>query len=63
MSHVESENTNPQPTPPTDEPADQIQVLPLVALRGTVIFPEMIVPLEVGRDRSVKALERAVRAN
>jgi len=60
---VESENTNPQPTPPTDEPADQIQVLPLVALRGTVIFPEMIVPLEVGRDRSVKALERAVRAN
>jgi ATP-dependent Lon protease len=60
---VESENTNPQATPPTDEPADQIQVLPLVALRGTVIFPEMIVPLEVGRDRSVKALERAVRAN
>jgi len=60
---VESENTNPQPTPPTDEPADEIQVLPLVALRGTVIFPEMIVPLEVGRDRSVKALERAVRAN
>jgi ATP-dependent Lon protease len=42
---------------------DDIQVLPLVALRGTVIFPEMIVPLEVGRDRSVKALERAVRAN
>ncbi len=60
---MESEKTNPQPTPPTDEPADQIQVLPLVALRGTVIFPEMIVPLEVGRDRSVKALERAVRAN
>ena len=60
---MESENTNPQPTPPSGEPADQIQVLPLVALRGTVIFPEMIVPLEVGRDRSVKALERAVRAN
>jgi ATP-dependent Lon protease len=62
---VESENTKSKnsPTPPTDEPADQIQVLPLVALRGTVIFPEMIVPLEVGRDRSVKALERAVRAN
>jgi ATP-dependent Lon protease len=40
---------------------DQIQVLPLVALRDTVIFPEMIVPLQVGRDRSVKALDRAVR--
>ena len=27
---------------------EQIQVLPLVALRDTVIFPEMIVPLQVG---------------
>ncbi|MGH2489539.1 MAG: endopeptidase La, partial [Candidatus Limnocylindria bacterium] len=60
---MESENTKSKPAPPTNEPADQIQVVPLVALRGTVIFPEMIVPLEVGRDRSVKALERAVRAN
>src|ERR671917_1505010 len=42
---------------------DQIQVLPLVALRDTVIFPEMIVPLQVGRDRSVKALDRAVRSS
>jgi ATP-dependent Lon protease len=42
---------------------EQIQVLPLVALRDTVIFPEMIVPLQVGRDRSVKALDRAVRSS
>jgi len=42
---------------------DNIQVLPMVALRDTVIFPEMIVPLQVGRDRSVKALDRAVRAS
>ena len=59
---MESE-TPEQPTPATTEPTDEVQVLPLVALRGTVIFPEMIVPLEVGRERSVKALERAVRAN
>ena len=39
------------------------RVLPLVALRETVIFPEMIVPLQVGRDKSVKALEKAVSAN
>ena len=37
--------------------------MPLVALRDTVIFPEMIVPLTVGRDRSVKALDRAVRTS
>jgi len=34
--------------------------LPLLALRETVIFPEMIVPLQVGRDKSVKALNAAV---
>ncbi len=39
------------------------RVLPLVALRETVIFPEMIVPLQVGRDKSVKALEQAVAAD
>ena len=44
-----------------NQPMDEIQVLALVALRDTVIFPEMIVPLNVGRDRSVKALDRAVR--
>ncbi|HET7636942.1 MAG TPA: LON peptidase substrate-binding domain-containing protein, partial [Candidatus Limnocylindria bacterium] len=52
---------------PTNESVEhdveQIQVLPLVALRDTVIFPEMIVPLQVGRERSVKALDRAVRNN
>ncbi|MBA2632195.1 MAG: endopeptidase La, partial [Chloroflexi bacterium] len=42
---------------------ERLQVLPLVALRDTVIFPEMIVPLQVGRDRSVKALDRAVRTS
>jgi ATP-dependent Lon protease len=42
---------------------DRVQVLPLVALRDTVIFPEMIVPLQVGRDRSIKALDRAVRSS
>jgi len=31
-----------------------------VALRETVIFPEMIVPLQVGRDKSVAALNAAV---
>jgi len=63
-----AENQN--PTPPENEPAEEngaelqrLQVLPLVALRDTVIFPEMIVPLQVGRDRSVKALDRAVRTS
>jgi ATP-dependent Lon protease len=40
-----------------------IRELPLVALRETVIFPEMIVPLQVGRDKSVAALNAAVAAS
>ena len=40
--------------------ADAVRELPLVALRETVIFPEMIVPLQVGRDKSVAALNAAV---
>jgi ATP-dependent Lon protease len=51
----------------TDEQIEQsppdnsrVRELPLVALRETVIFPEMIVPLQVGRDKSVQALNKAV---
>ncbi len=51
----------------TVEPTEQLpagpRVLPLVALRETVIFPEMIVPLQVGREKSVKALDTAVGAD
>src|SRR5918999_4861620 len=45
-----------------DRPVEHgtVRQLPLVALRETVIFPEMIVPLQVGRDKSVQALNRAV---
>jgi ATP-dependent Lon protease len=48
----------------TDKPGTGGAVfdLPLVALRETVIFPEMIVPLTVGREKSVAALDAAVAA-
>ena len=49
-----------QPTPaPKNQPRGPRE-LPLVALRETVIFPEMIVPLQVGREKSVNALNAAV---
>ena len=40
-------------TKPKKRGADDRRELPLVALRETVIFPEMIVPLQVGREKSV----------
>ncbi len=49
-----------QPTTVTITTPDGPRELPLVALRETVIFPEMIVPLQVGREKSVNALNAAV---
>lgn len=37
-----------------------IQVLPVIALRGTAILPGMIVHFDVSRERSVKAIEAAM---
>ena len=52
-----------RPSTPVDEQPPTTtgpRELPLVALRETVIFPEMIVPLQVGREKSVNALNAAV---
>lgn len=38
-------------------------ILPVLALRDTVIFPEMIIPLFVGREKSVNALNFAIQDN
>jgi ATP-dependent Lon protease len=40
-----------------------INTYPVLPLRDIVVFPHMIVPLFVGRDRSVAALEAAMASN
>lgn len=37
--------------------------IPVLPLRDIVVFPNMIVPLFVGRDKSVRALEQVMRLN
>jgi len=39
---------------------DNKQVVPLIPLRDIIIFPYMVVPLFVGREKSIKALEHAM---
>jgi len=46
-----------------DEPVKIPEVLPVLPLRDIVIFPFMIVPLYVSRDRSIKAVDHALAEN
>ncbi len=39
----------------------QTQIFPVLPLRDIVVFPHMIVPLFVGRDKSVRALEDVMK--
>ncbi|PTS91640.1 MULTISPECIES: endopeptidase La [unclassified Caulobacter] len=41
----------------------EIRTLPVLPLRDIVVFPHMVVPLFVGRDKSVRALEEVMRGD
>ena len=50
-------------TKATKSPAAEgaAEVIPVLPLRDIVVFPHMIVPLFVGREKSIKALEEVMR--
>ena len=41
----------------------EIKTLPVLPLRDIVVFPHMTVPLFVGREKSVRALEEVMRGD
>jgi ATP-dependent Lon protease len=54
--------TNPaKPRPPLI--AGETRAYPVLPLRDIVVFPHMIVPLFVGREKSIKALEEVMRSD
>ena len=47
----------------TNEPFDiapSPDLMPVLPLRDVVVYPHMVIPLFVGRDKSIQALERAM---
>jgi ATP-dependent Lon protease len=52
-------SAKPRPLPGPGE----VRAFPVLPLRDIVVFPHMIVPLFVGREKSVKALEEVIRSD
>jgi ATP-dependent Lon protease len=42
--------------------ADDLSSVPVLPLRDVVVYPHMVIPLFVGRERSIVALDRAMNA-
>jgi ATP-dependent Lon protease len=53
--------TTSKPRPPLI--AGETRAYPVLPLRDIVVFPHMIVPLFVGREKSIKALEEVMRSD
>ena len=45
------------------ESVDVVTVIPVLPLRDVVVYPHMVIPLFVGREKSIKALDSAMDAN
>jgi len=46
-----------------DTPVEFPDILPLIPLRDLVLFPNLVVPLFVGREKSILALEESLRGD
>ena len=50
---------SPPPVPP-DGPVEIPEILPVLPLRNSVLFPGSIIPIDVGRKKSVRLIEEAI---
>lgn len=59
------DHSNPPENPDSDENTifNATEIYPLLPLRDVVVFPYMVVPLFVGRKKSIRAIEEAMLKN
>ena len=43
------------------EEEEQEMTLPMIPLRGLTVFPNMVLHFDIGREKSINALEKAMR--
>jgi len=63
---VEDHEYIPLITPEDEEQMDNEhtpEVLPLLPLRNTVLFPGVVIPITVGRDKSIRLVQEANKGN
>jgi ATP-dependent Lon protease len=52
-----------EPTTPTTPNPTAIENVPVLPLRDVVVYPHMVIPLFVGREKSIQALDVAMRTD
>jgi ATP-dependent Lon protease len=60
---VSDEDLKIQPESEPKEPGSEPPGVPVLPLRDVVVYPHMVIPLFVGRDKSIVALDRAMNAD
>ena len=60
MADEETQGTTQDDTKPEEPPFPGPFEIAILPLQNTTLFPETVVPLAVGRDRSVRAVESAL---
>lgn len=60
MSKSDQESNNNEPVIVTEEELKIPEQLPLLPIRDVVVYPFMIIPLFVGREASIKAVDKAL---
>jgi len=58
-----SQQVSARPSPITVPSSTSGSIIPIIPLRDLVLFPQMVVPIFVGRDKTRRAIERALTTN